>query len=203
LHQGANVLDVRAGDEFAAGHLPGSINIALAGQFASWAGGILGIHSNPALVGASDAQVEEARLRLARVGIENVRGYLAGGIVAWQNAGLPVARTAQISPQELSERLRDGRMRALDVLDVRREGEWMAGHIPGVKCVPLDTFAHRLPLIDGSSPIAVHCKSGYRSIIACSLLERAGHHDLLNLAGGFDGWHNAGLPEVTEELTKV
>jgi glyoxylase-like metal-dependent hydrolase (beta-lactamase superfamily II)/rhodanese-related sulfurtransferase len=203
LHQGANVLDVRAGDEFAAGHLPGSINIALAGQFASWAGGILGIHSNPALVGASDAQVEEARLRLARVGIENVRGYLAGGIAAWQNAGLPIARTAQISPQELSERLRDRRMRALDVLDVRREGEWVAGHIPGVNCVPLDTFAHRLPLIDGSHPIAVHCKSGYRSIIACSLLERAGHHDLLNLAGGFDGWHSAGLPEVTEELTKV
>jgi glyoxylase-like metal-dependent hydrolase (beta-lactamase superfamily II)/rhodanese-related sulfurtransferase len=203
LDQQANVLDVRGGDEFAAGHVPGSINIALAGQFASWAGGIFGIHSKPVLVGASEAQVEEARLRLARVGIEDVRGYLAGGVVAWQNAGLPVARTLQISPQELNERLRDRSLRALDVLDVRRDGEWQAGHIRDVKCIPLDTFAHRLPAIDGSHPIAVHCKSGYRSIIACSLLERAGHHGLFNLVGGFDAWHNAGLPEVTEQLAKV
>jgi hydroxyacylglutathione hydrolase len=147
--------------------------------------------------------VEEARLRLARVGIEDVRGYLAGGMVAWQKAGLPVARTSQISPQELSERLRDRSIRAQDVLDVRREGEWQAGHIPDVKCTPLDTFAHRLPAIDESRPVAVHCKSGYRSIIACSLLERGGHHDLFNLAGGFDAWHNAGLPETTETLVKV
>src|ERR1700687_4792620 len=77
-----NVLDVRPGDEFAAGHVPGSINIALSGQFASWAGGILGIHSKPILVGETDAQIEEARIRLARVGIEELRGYLAGGMAA-------------------------------------------------------------------------------------------------------------------------
>ena len=92
-----NVLDVRPGDEFAAGHVPGSINIALSGQFASWAGGILGIHSKPVLIGETDAQIEEARLRLARVGIEDLRGYLAGGVAAWQKAGLPVLKTAQIS----------------------------------------------------------------------------------------------------------
>ena len=92
-----NVLDVRPGNEFAAGHVPGSISIALSGQFASWAGGILGIHSKPVLIGDSDAQVEEARLRLARVGIEDLRGYLAGGVAAWREAGLPVVQTAQIS----------------------------------------------------------------------------------------------------------
>ena len=147
--------------------------------------------------------MEEARLRLARVGIEDVRGYLADGIVAWQNAGLPIARTSRISPQELSERLRDRSLRTHDVLDVRREGEWQAGHIPDVKCTPLDTFAYRLPAIDGSRPVAVHCKSGYRSIIACSLLERAGYRELFNLVGGFDAWHNAGLPEVAEQLAKL
>src|ERR1700694_2727018 len=122
-----NVLDVRPGDEFAAGHVPGSICIALSGQFASWAGGILGIHSKPILIGESDAQIEEARMRLARVGIEELRGYLAGSVVAWRKAGLPRLKTAQISPQELNQKLREGTLRAADVLDVRREGEWQAG----------------------------------------------------------------------------
>src|SRR3984893_13582957 len=123
------VLDVRPGNEFAAGHLPGSINIALSGQFASWAGGMLGIRSNPVLVGATDTQIEEARLRMARVGIEELRGYLAGGVEAWKKAGLPVLSTAQISAQELGKRLEDGSMSPRDILDVRREGEWQTGHI--------------------------------------------------------------------------
>lgn len=203
LQQNANVLDVRAGEEFAAGHVPGSINIALSGQFASWAGGILGIHAKPVLIGDGDAQIEEARLRLARVGIEDLRGYLAGGVAAWQKAGLSVLKTAQISPQELSQKLRAGSLRALDVLDVRREGEWQAGHIAGVQCRALDTFPQGLPAIDDGRAIAVHCKSGYRSIIACSLLERAGHRNVMNVAGGFDAWHAAELPEVSEQLAKA
>src|ERR1022692_741610 len=203
LRENANVLDVRAGDEFAAGHVPGSICIALAGQFASWAGGILGIHSKPVLIGDTDAQIEEARLRLARVGIEDLRGYLAGGVAAWQDTGLPVLKTAQISAQELNEKLRDGNWREGDVLDVRREGEWQAGHIPGAQWRALDTFPQGLPAINESRPVAVHCKSGYRSIIACSLLERAGHRNVVNVTGGFDAWHAAGLPEVAEQLPKV
>jgi rhodanese-related sulfurtransferase len=203
LQQNANVLDVRSGDEFAAGHVPGSVGIALSGQFASWAGGILGIHSKPVLIGGDDAQIEEGRLRLARVGIEDLRGYLAGGVAAWQKAGMPVVRTAQISPQELDQKLRAGSLRAADVLDVRREGEWQAGHIADVQCRALDTFPHGLPAMDGERPIAVHCKSGYRSMIACSLLERAGHGNVINVAGGFDAWHAAGLPEVAEQLAKA
>jgi hydroxyacylglutathione hydrolase len=203
LRQNANVLDVRPGDEFAAGHVPGSISIALSGQFASWAGGILGIHSKPILVGDTDAPIEEARMRLARVGIEDLRGYLAGGVAAWQKAGLPVAKTAQISPQELNQKLRSGSLCAADVLDVRREGEWQAGHIAEVECRALDTFPHGLPATDGERPVAVHCKGGYRSMIACSLLERAGHRNVINVAGGFDAWHAAELPEVAEQLAKA
>ena len=203
LQQNANGLDVRPGDDFAAGHVPGSIGIALSGQFASWAGGILGIHSKPILIGDSDAQIEEARLRLARVGIEDLRGYLAGGFAAWRKAGLPVAKTAQISAQELNQKLRGGSWRAADVLDVRREGEWQAGHIAGVQCRALDTFPHGMPALNGERPVAVHCKSGYRSMIACSLLERAGHSNAINVAGGFDAWHAAELPEVVEQLAKA
>jgi hydroxyacylglutathione hydrolase len=198
-----NVLDVRPGDEFAAGHVAGSIGIALSGQFASWAGGIFGIHSKPVLIGDSDAQIEEARLRLARVGIEDLRGYLAGGLTAWRKAGLPVITTPQISPAELNQKLRDGNWRAADILDVRREGEWQAGHIGDVQCRALDTFPQGLPAIDRGRPVAVHCKSGYRSIIACSLLERAGHRNVVNVSGGFDAWHAAGLPEVAERLARA
>src|SRR6266404_3462429 len=183
--------------------MAGSMNIALSGQFESWAGGILGIHSMPILIGESDAQIEEARMRLARVGIEELRGYLAGGVAAWQKAGLPVLKTAQISAQELNQKLREGSLRAIDVIDVRREGEWQAGHIAEVECRALDTFPQGLPAMDGSRPVAVHCKSGYRSMIACSLLERAGHRHLLNVEGGFDAWHAAEFPEVSEQLAKA
>jgi hydroxyacylglutathione hydrolase len=208
LAQNAYVLDVRPGDQFAAGHVPGSVNIALAGQFASWAGGIFGIHAQPVLAGESDAQIEEARMRLARVGIEDLRGYLAGGIAAWQNAGLPLLATPQISPQDLHKKLNDGNGRRLDapeiaVLDVRREGEWQAGHIAQAELRPLDTFPQSLPRIDANRTVAVHCKSGYRSIIACGLLERAGYRNLVNVTGGFDAWHAAGLPEVSEQLARA
>ena len=94
-------------------------------------------------------------------------------------------------------------MCALDVLDVRREGEWQAGHIEHVQCWPLDTFPHELPAMNRERPVAVHCKGGYRSIIACSLLERDGYRNVINVAGGFDAWHAAGLPEVAEQLTKA
>jgi hydroxyacylglutathione hydrolase len=201
--QNVHLLDVRSSDEFAAGHLPGSISIALSGQFASWAGGILGIHSGPILIGNNESQIEEARLRLARVGIEQLRGYLAGGVGAWQKAGFPVMKTEQISPQDLNLQLRAGSLRASDILDVRREGEWQAGHIEQVPCLALDTFPQGLPIMDKNRPVAVHCKSGYRSMIACSLLERAGHRNVINVAGGFDAWHAAGLPEVAEQLAKA
>ena len=197
LQQNAWVLDVRSGDDFAAAHVPGSVNIALSGQFASWAGAILGIHANPILVAGTDAQIEEARMRLARVGLEELQGYLEGGVAAWQKAGLQVLSTPQISAQELHHKLNGGGCPA--VLDVRREGEWQAGHIAEAKWHALDAFPKSLPQIDAGHAVAVHCKSGYRSMIACSLLERASHRNVVNVTGGFDAWHNAGLPEVASE----
>ncbi len=199
LDAGAIALDVRPTDEFASGHVPGSINIALSGQFASWAGGILGIHSKPVLVAASDEQVEEARVRLARVGIEEVRGYLAGGVAAWKHSARPLLTTPQFSVAELDEKIRQG---SVDVLDVRRAGEWQAGHIAHAQHRALDAFPRGLPSLD-SRPVAVHCKSGYRSMIACSLLERAGHRNISNVVGGFDAWEAAKLPVVTEQLAKA
>jgi len=191
LSAGEIALDVRPGEEFAAGHVPGSVNIALSGQFASWAGTVLGLSAHPVLIAADDAQLEEARLRLARVGIEVLGGYLDGGVAAWKQSGFPTATIAQISVGELNARLQAGK---LQVLDVRREPEWDAGHIEGATWWPLDNFRVSPPEIDHDAPIAVHCKGGYRSLIASSLLQRAGFRDVVNVVGGFDAWQAAKLP---------
>ena len=126
LSDNVPVLDVRPGEEFAAGHVPGSINIALSGQFASWTGSVLGLNARPIFVAATADQITEARMRLARIGIEDVRGYLAGGVEGWREAGLSLSRTAQITVEELRRALDGG---GVQLLDVRREGEWQAGHL--------------------------------------------------------------------------
>lgn len=189
LDAGEIALDVRSGEEFAAGHVPASVNIALSGQFASWAGTVLGLAAHPVLIASSEEQVEEARVRLARVGIEALDGYLRGGIEAWKLAGLDVAATPQVTVQELNARLNE-----LQVLDVRREGEWVAGHIEQAIWWPLDNFKISPPELDRDAPVAVHCKSGYRSMVASSLLQRAGYKNVINVSGGFDAWQQARLP---------
>jgi glyoxylase-like metal-dependent hydrolase (beta-lactamase superfamily II)/rhodanese-related sulfurtransferase len=200
LKDGELALDVRSGDDFAAGHVPGSVNIALSGQFASWAGTVLGLSAHPVLIAESDQQVEEARLRLARVGIELLDGYLAGGLAAWKQAGLPVGTIPQITAEELDRRVRSGEVQ---VLDVRREPEWDAAHIEGATWWPLDNFKVSPPEIDHEAPLAVHCKGGYRSMIAGSLLQRAGFRHVLNVAGGFDAWQAAKLPVVMSVVSKA
>jgi len=180
LDKGAMALDVRPATDFIAGHVPGSVSIPLSGQFASWAGAVLGLSSRPVLIAASAEQINEARMRLARIGIEAVAGYLEGGVEDWQKAGLPVERVKQITPQELAGQLSQG---GIGVLDVRREAEFQAGHIDGADWHPLDRFKAALPEISKGSPIAVHCKSGYRSLIAVSVLQRAGYHNVMNVAG--------------------
>jgi rhodanese-related sulfurtransferase len=199
LKDGEIALDVRSGDEFAAGHVPSSINIALSGQFASWAGTVMGLASHPVLIADTEEQIEEARLRLARVGIEVLNGYLQGGVAGWRAAGLPIATTTQISPQDLQTKLDSGEVQ---VLDVRREPEWDAGHIESATWWPLDNFKVSPPEIDRDAPLAVHCKSGYRSMIASSLLQRAGFTKILDVAGGFDAWQAAHLPVVTPVTAK-
>jgi hydroxyacylglutathione hydrolase len=185
LDQGAIVLDTRPPDAFAAGHIPGSINIALSGQFASWAGALLGLKARPILVAENDEKVAESRMRLARVGMDNVAGSLAGGVEAWKQAGFPLAQLPQITAGELRQKIDRG---SVQVLDVRRAPEWEAGHIDSAEWYPLDRFAEALPHLGKDTPVAVHCQGGYRSAIACSLLQKAGYHNIINVIGGFDAW---------------
>jgi rhodanese-related sulfurtransferase/glyoxylase-like metal-dependent hydrolase (beta-lactamase superfamily II) len=193
---GAIVLDTRPDSEFGAGHIPGSVNIPLSGQFASWAGALLGLETELVLLAESPDRATESRMRLARVGIERVAGYLAGGIAAWQTANHPIEQLPHITVQDLNRLQREEAH--LQIADVRRSAEWEEGHIEGALLLPLNRIANAIlgekAELDPDRPIAVHCKGGYRSAIAASLLLRAGFHTVVNVTGGFDAWKAAGLP---------
>src|SRR5207249_2737294 len=131
---GATLLDVRGSAAYGAGHLPGSVNIGLGGSFASWAGTLLPPGRSIVVVAEDEAGVEEAVTRLARVGLDTVTGHLAGGVAAWDRAGLPLRVRPQITVDELAARRRENA--GLQVVDVRRKGEYAAGHVPGARHVP-------------------------------------------------------------------
>jgi len=179
------LLDTRPCDQFAAGHVPASINISLAGRFASWAGALFGTCTPLILIAESEEKVEESRLRLARVGIESVIGYLEHGVMGWLEAGFGLESLPQMNVQQLRAAMSDP---TLGVLDVRRAPERQAGHLPQALWHPLDNFPKQLPGIAKDRRVAVHCKSGYRSVIACSWLRRAGFTDVVNVVGGYDAW---------------
>jgi len=186
---GAWVVDVRGPAEFAAGHVPGSLHIGLGGQFASWAGALVAPETPLVLVTDDEGQVAEARTRLARVGLENVVGYLDGGVLAWDREGRPLARTEQVGVDELHARITEAS--AAQVLDVRRPAEWRAGHIAGARHIPLSELAARAGDLDPKRPVAVVCASGYRSSIAASVLERQGFSAAINVVGGMTAWNGA------------
>lgn len=189
--KGATLLDVRSAEAFGRGHIAGSINLGLDGQFASWAGTLLALTAPVVIIADDAAQASEAAVRLARVGIERVAGQLAGGIDGWSRDGRPLATIAQLSVAELQAQLA---ARALAVLDVRRPVEHAAAHIPDAVNVPLAELQARLADLDPARPLAVACAAGYRSSAACSLLARHGFRRLVNVTGGTSAWMQAGFP---------
>ena len=133
-------------------------------------------------------------MRLARVGVEDVAGYLDGGAPAWARSGRPVGETEQIDVAELQKRLSE--RAPLDVLDVRRPGEWQAGRIERARGISLHELAARAAELDSGAPVAAICAGGYRSSIATSLLERAGFRKITNVVGGMTAWSGAGFETV-------
>ena len=186
--KGAVVLDTRPAVQFAAAHIPGSIHIALSGQYASWAARLLGIESTVVLVAEDDAALEQSRVRLARVGLENVAGYVAGGILGWIDAGKPIQSFDQISVQDLAESIA-ANPSEWTVVDVREKSErTLAGAIPASISVPLPDLPARIAELSPNTNVAVHCKGGYRSAIAASLLQAGGISRVFNVVGGYDAW---------------
>jgi hydroxyacylglutathione hydrolase len=188
--QGHTLLDVRSSAAFGNAHIPGALNIALGGQFATWCGTLIGIGTPIVLIADDIAAVDEAVMRLARVGIESVAGYLGGGMRAWDQAGMPAAAIQQMPVDELHARIAEGA--DLQVIDVRRPGEYAIGHAPGAINVTLAHLEQELSGLNSKRPAAVICASGYRSSAATSILERKGFSHVFNVVGGTSGWVNAG-----------
>lgn len=201
LERGEVVLDVREAAAFGTGHVPGSVNIGLGGQFASWAGTLIPADRPLVIVAESEAKVGEAVKRLARVGLEKVIGYLDGGIARWDRASLPLAKVPQMPVSELHEQIAENPSR-LQVVDVRRPGEYRGGFVPGAVSFPLDKLEAETGQLDAARPTAVVCASGYRSSTATSLLARKGFRDLYNIVGGTSGWVAAGYETETPREIK-
>ena len=194
---GAIVLDTRSAAEYGAGHVPGSLHIGHSGQLASWAGSLMSPQGPIVLVAEDEERMGETRTRLARVGIENVSGYLEGGIRAWDAAGKPLARTEQIDVDELAARLADTQTADLQLVDVRRPPEWKDGHIRQAAWMPLDRLSELAKTLDTKRPVAAICAGGYRSSIATSVLERIGFQKITNVVGGMAAWTGAKHETVT------
>ena len=190
--QGHVILDVRPAAEFGAGHIPGALNIGLGGQFASWAGSLIPLAAPILILAESDEQVEEAQIRLARVGLENVKGYLAGGMSAWKDARQEIALVAQITVAELKELIET--RPELQIVDVRRGAEYESGHAPHAITAPLANLRALLPKLslDVTKETALICAGGYRSSAATSIMQQLGFHNVLNVTGGTKAWIEAG-----------
>jgi hydroxyacylglutathione hydrolase len=185
---GAVGLDVREAAAFGASHVPGSINVGLGGQFASWCGTLLSFDDRIIIIADSEDHAREAVMRLGRVGMENIAGWIDGGATAWSNAGFASASLTQLAAADLREQI--GNLR---VLDVRAPSEYASGHVPGARNVPLNQLGRRLSEIRWGAPTAVICAGGYRSSAAASLLARNGFSNLVNVVGGVSGWVRAGF----------
>jgi hydroxyacylglutathione hydrolase len=176
-------LDVRSAAEYGAGHIPDSVNIGLGGQFATWAGTLVTIGTPVAIVAETRAQVDEAVMRLARVGIETVGGFILIGDYSGRQRTV-----GQVSVGEA-----ESRPEGTQFVDVRRVAEHTAGHAPGTVNLPLSSLSRGLDNLDPELPTYVICQGGYRSSIATSILENAGFGELYNVMGGTKAWIDAGL----------
>lgn len=196
------ILDVRSPAEFAAGYMPGALNVPVSnGQFATRAGWFIPPERPIVLIVGREAEADRATRALARVGYDRVIGYLVNGITAWRALGLPTASLALWTPERLrSEALtRQGEpLPGVTIVDVRDRSEWQQGHIPGAVHIPLAELAQRTDELNPFRPTAVICASGTRSSTAASLLTARGFKHVANVMGGMEGWEAAGYPVVID-----
>jgi len=193
LASGAYVIDTRSAEEFAAGHVPGTLNLPLNRSFTLWAGSLLPYERDLYLLTADPAELraDEAARDLALIGLDRVAGAFGpAALDAWVAAGRSLERAGSVT----ATRAADLASRGATILDVRSRAEWDAGHIRGARHVPLGSLEEQLHELPAGRPIVVHCQGGGRSAIAASLLATKGVDEVVNLAGGFSEWAATGLP---------
>jgi hydroxyacylglutathione hydrolase len=191
IARGAPLVDIRAATSFAAGHVPGTLNIPFGKLFSTWAGWLLPYTREIFLIADDTASATQATREMAMIGLDHVGGWLAAAEVT------PVARerSAQISAADLATRLAGPEV---TLVDVRNRSEWNHGHIDGAIHIPVGHLGARLAEVPRDLPIVVQCQGGVRSAIASSVLLALGVVDVLNLTGGYNEWVDAGLPVTTD-----
>ncbi len=193
---GAQLLDVRDPAEYAKGHLAGSINIGLGGQYATWAGTVLD-RSKPIVIIAEPGREQEAALRLGRIGFDHVRGYLQGGMAALAERPDLVWPTDRVTRPD-DRRGTGGRRPAARCWTSATPASGRADHIDGSVNIPLNHLQERMAEIPRDRRIVVHCAGGYRSSIAASILHQYGITAVMEMAGGIAAWSAAKLPLVSD-----
>ncbi|MGZ8490756.1 MAG: rhodanese-like domain-containing protein, partial [Gemmatirosa sp.] len=199
LADGEVVVDTRAAAEYAAGHVPGTINIPLGGSFTTWAGWLLPYDRDVYLLmdDAREHGVETAVRDLAMIGLDRVAGVFGHDVLtAWTGAGRALATVAQRTPAEVDAMRARGEVA---VLDVRGRTEWEAGHLPGVANIPVGYLTDHLAELPTDRPLVLHCQGGGRSAIAASVLQARGLTNVVNMVGGYGAWEKAGLPVTRDD----
>ena len=198
----ALIIDTREAQVFCKAHVPGSVNIGIDGSFAVWAGTLIEKVTQPIMIVADPGREQEVITRLARVGYDNVLGYLKGGMQAWLDNFHLSDLVLSISVKEFAEIYHTGHV---SVLDVRRESEFYSGHLAGAINLPLDYIRENLSKIDKNINYYVYCGAGYRSMAYISLLKRHGFTNLVDIHGGFAEIRKSGLFEksISEKVSCV
>ncbi len=191
--RGVLVLDTRDAQDFARGFIPGAMNIGLKGSFAPWAGALISDIAQPIVLVTEPGTEEEAITRLARVGYDGTIGYLDGGFAAWQAAGKPIDYVRVVTARDLVEMTQP-----INLLDVRRQSEFLSEHAVDAENMPLDYLHETASKLDRDQPYYVHCAGGYRSMIFISILKAKGYENLADVQGGFKAIKDCNAFAITE-----
>lgn len=189
---GALILDTRQGLVFCRGHIPQSINIGIDGDFAPWAGAMIGNVNQPILLVTAHGREKESVTRLSRVGFDNVLGHLSGGFDSWKGADKEVDIIQTITAEKFAETVK------LDqdtVIDVRKDSEYHAGHVSEALSMPLASINEWVKDINPSQHFYLHCQAGYRSMIAASILQARGYRNFTEVEGGYKAISHSSMPK--------
>ncbi len=190
----ALILDVRSSADFASEHIPGAIFIGLDGSFAPWVGALITDIKQAIVIVAPSGREEETVKRLARVGYDHSLGYLEGGMEAWKKAGKEVDRIKSISAGKFEEKYKAGKVE--HILDVRKPSEFLSQHITDAQNFPLDYINSNMHKLNRYDSYYLHCRSGYRSMVAASILKARGFGKVIDLAGGWNDIETTSIPKT-------
>ncbi|MEM1283378.1 MAG: MBL fold metallo-hydrolase [Chlamydiota bacterium] len=188
----AVLLDARNQHDLALLHIDKSINIPYGNNMSTWAGWFIDDNRPIILTTDDKSQYPDICKQLIRIGLDNISGYLEGGVSSWEDANSPTTQFKTWSVEKLNNLLTEDNPPIL--IDVRTMGEWESGHIPGALHIPMDTLTEKISSVNKGEKLALICRTGYRASVAASIAQRLGYKNVVNIDGGMVSWHQKKLP---------